>query len=226
LLEHHRLPEDIVAMDPERLTAVLQKISRGRIGADKTGQLIAAARNCVGIQHGRDAICLEMGQLIDEIHRHDQFIEQLEEQMQKGLKQIPYSGSMLSIKGISVVTVAGLIGEVGDFGQFKTISEITKLAGLDLYEISSGKRQKGRRRISKRGRPLLRKLLFFAAINTIKSGGIMHAKYQQLLKRGMVKIKAVIAIARKLLALIFALVRDNAVYEVNYRRQHEFKRAA
>lgn len=226
LLEHHPLPEDIVAMDPERLTAVLQKVSRGRIGAEKTGQLIAVARNSVGIQHGRDAICLEIGQLIDEIHRHDQFIEQLEEQMQKGLKQIPYSGSMLSIKGISVVTVAGLIGEVGDFGQFKTISEITKLAGLDLYEISSGKRQKGRRRISKRGRPLMRKLLFFAAINTIKAGGIMHDKYQQMLHRDMVKIKAVTAVCRRLLALIFALVRDNSVYVDNYRHQHAFKRAA
>ncbi|MGZ6230854.1 MAG: transposase, partial [Syntrophales bacterium] len=46
---------------------------------------------------------------------------------------------MLSIKGLGTVTVAGLIGEVGDFKKFRTQSEITKLAGLDLYEVSSGK---------------------------------------------------------------------------------------
>lgn len=40
-----------------------------------------------------------------------------------------------------------------------TQSEIMKLAGLDLYEISSGKR-KEERRISKRSRSLLRKILF------------------------------------------------------------------
>ena len=39
--------------------------------------------------------------------------------------------------------MAGLIGEVGDFSKFGTQSDIMKLAGLDLYEISSGKR-KGR----------------------------------------------------------------------------------
>ena len=226
LLKHHPLPEDILAVVPQRLTALLKKISRGRINADKAAQLIEAARHSVGLKEGRAAICLEISQLIDEIKMHNHFILQLEEQMHQGLKQIPYSVSMLSIKGISVVTVAGLIGEVGDFRQFKTISEITKLAGLDLYEISSGKHQKGRRRISKRGRPLMRKLLFFAAINTIKTGGIMHDNYHQMLKRGMKKIKALVAISRKLLAIIFALVRDNSLYVENYRREHEIKLAA
>jgi len=54
-----------------------------------------------------------------------------------------FSGRLLSIKGLGIVSVAGLIGEVGDFSKFSTQSEIMKLAGLDLYEISSGKR-KGR----------------------------------------------------------------------------------
>ena len=159
---------------------------------------------------------MEIGLLIEEIDRHHHCIGQLEGQMQETLKEIPYSGSILSIKGLGIVTVAGLIGEVGDFRQFKTISEITKLAGLDLYEISSGKQTNGRRRISKRGRPLMRKLLFFAAINTIKRGGIMHETYHQMLKRGMVKIKALTAVSRKLLGVIFALVRDNSVYVDNY----------
>jgi len=226
LLKHHPLPEDLMAIEPQRLTTLLRKISRGRVNADKTAQLIAAANNSVGLKEGHQAICLEISQLIEEIDVHNNFIAQLEEQMHQGLKQIDYSASMLSIRGISVVTVAGLVGEVGDFRQFKTIAEITKLTGLDLYEISSGNRKNGRRRISKRGRPLMRKLLFFAAINTIKSGGILHDNYQKMLKRGMQKIKAVVAISRKLLAIIFALVRDNSVYVENYCREHEFKLAA
>ncbi len=145
--------------------------------------------------------------------------------MVEQLEQIPYSHSILSVKGIGHVTVAGLIGEVGDFNKFNTISEITKLAGLDLYEISSGQ-FKGQRRISKRGRPMMRKLLFFAAINMVKSNGIMHEKYKQMLDRGMLKMKALIAIARKVLGLIFAIVRDNTTYIVNYTKQNHYKLAA
>ena len=59
--------------------------------------------------------------------------------MEMALGRVSYSSKLLSIKGLGVVSVAGIIGEIGDFKNFKTQSEIMKLAGLDLYEISSGK---------------------------------------------------------------------------------------
>jgi transposase len=106
---------------------------------------------------------------------------------------------------------------VGDFKKFNTISEIMKLAGLDLYEVSSGKHE-GQRRISKRGRSLMRKLLYFEAINAVKTNGIMHEPYQKMLERGTPKIKALIAISRKLLRIAFALARDDAVYVENHSK--------
>jgi len=100
-----------------------------------------------------------------------------------------------------------------------------KFSGLDLFEISSG-RHKGQRRISKRGRPFMRKLLFFAAINTVRKGGIMHEYYQGCLARGMLKMKALTAVSRKLLGVIFALVRDHSVYIENYAVEHGLNKAA
>ena len=145
--------------------------------------------------------------------------------MKHYLKQVPYCQSILSIKGIGEVTAAGLIGEVGDFRKFTTIAEVMKLAGLDLYEISSG-HKKGQKRISKRGRSYLRKILFFAAINMVKDEGILHAHYQQMLDRGMPKIKAVIAMCRKVLRITFAIVRDNTVYVSNHQHGLGSKLAA
>jgi transposase len=225
LLRHYPRPEDVVAANAQLLIQAVRKVSRGRIGAEHVQRLIDAARRSVGISQGTESIVLELQQLIREIQFHDQFIGHLKDQMRHTLEQIPYSDLLLSIRGLGVVTVAGLIGEVGDFRQFETISEVMKMAGLNLYEISSGQR-KGQRRISKRGRSLMRKLLYFAALNTVKAGGIMHGPYQQMVKRGMKKIKALTAISRKLLAVIFALVRDNTVYVESYCQMHEFKRAA
>ncbi len=168
---------------------------------------------------------MEIGHLVSNIQNEDRFIDGLEKEMKHYLEQIPYSHSILSIKGIGDVTAAGLIGEVGDFRKFSTISEITKLAGLDLYEISSG-RKKGQRRISKRGRSYLRKILFFGAINVVKSKGILHAQYQKMLGRGMAKIKALIAICRKLLRITFAIVRDNTMYVSNHEHTCQSKLAA
>jgi transposase len=144
--------------------------------------------------------------------------------MRSHLEQIPYSSCLLSLPGVGLITVAGLIGEVGDFRQYSTVAEITKLAGLDLFEVSSGKHQ-GRRRISKRGRPLMRKLLYFAAINVVKSTGVMHQPYTRMVERGMPKTKALVAISRKLLRVMYALARDQSMYMENFV-SHRYQFAA
>jgi transposase len=215
LIKNYPTPDSIVAMGLETLAVTLRKVSRGKLGQKRAEELFEAAQASVGIKEGRESILLEIDHLISNIDNEDLFIEGLEKQIEHYLTQVPYSQSILSVKGIGNVTVGGLIGEVGDFKKFNTISEVMKLAGLDLYEISSGK-HKGLHRISKRGRPLMRKLLFFASINAVKSKGIMHAYYKQMLDRGMLKMKALIAVSRKLLAIIFALARNNTHYVENY----------
>jgi transposase len=90
-----------------------------------------------------------------------------------------------------------------------------KLAGLDLFEISSGKR-KGQKRISKRGRHLLRKILYNAAVGTIRKNGIMCDYYARLIARGMVRTSALIVVAKKLLRIIHAMLRDGRDYIHNY----------
>jgi transposase len=225
LLRHHPTPQDMVKCGVETLSSVLKRVSRGKLGKGRAQALYEAAVHSVGLQEGRKGILLEIREIVSGLEACNRFIETVEEEMASYLQEIPYSNSLLSVKGIGEVTVAGLIGEVGDFRQFHTLGEVTKLAGFDLFEISSGE-HKGHRHISKRGRPLLRKLLYFAAINTVRKGGVMHACYQRYLERGMPKTKALIAIARKLLRVLFALVRDHSQYVENYSRKEAIKLAA
>jgi len=225
LIKAYPTPESIVALGVDFLATIIKEISRGKLGRQRAEELFNAAQRSVGVNEGKRSILLEIEYLISQISADKKFIANLEKKMEEYLEKIPYSYYLLSIKGIGIVTVAGLTGEVGDFKKFHTISEMMKLAGLDLFEVSSGK-HRGKRRISKRGRSLMRKLLFFAAINVVKSNGIMHKRYQEMLERGMPKMKALVAISRKLLMLIFALARDNTVYVENYSNIHHFKLAA
>jgi len=225
LIKNYPDSENIASIGIENLSDIIRRVSRGKFNKDRAEELYNAAEQSIGITEGKESVILETSHLVSNIESENRHIEILEEQMIEHLERIPYSHSILSIKGIGHVTAAGLIGEVGDFNKFNTISEITKLAGLDLFEISSGQ-FKGQRRISKRGRPMMRKLLFFAAINMVKSTGIMHEKYKQMLDRGMLKMKALIAITRKILGIIFTIVRDNTVYIENYTKQNHYKLAA
>jgi len=226
LLNRYSTPGDFVACgDLDLLCSRVKKISRGRIGRERIEPLYLSACSSVGIQEGRDSLVLEIRQILSWIELVDGFIARLEEAMIPHLRQISYSDSILSIKGVGPVTTAGLIGEVGDFGSFRTIPEMEKLAGLDLFEISSGL-HKGRRKISKRGRPLLRKLLYFGAINVVRRGGILHGWYHRALDRGMPKTKALVAVARKLLRIVFAVVRDHREFTYDYMNQPKLRMTA
>ena len=215
ILTHYTTPETIGAMAKETLGEEMRKKSMGKFGIKNAETLISLAQGTVGIKEGIAGLVLDIKHILIQLETIESFIAEIESEMEGTLSELPYSIKLLSIKGLGVVSVAGIIGEIGDFMKFTTQSEIMKLAGLDLYEISSGKR-KGERRISKRGRSLLRKILYYAAIQTIRKNGIMCEYYANLTSRGMKRMMALVAIARKLLRIIYAIVRDNSEYKADY----------
>ncbi len=216
VLKRYSTPERISTLSKEAFGEEMRKWSRGKFGIQEAESLIGLARETVGIKEGLGGIFMDIRHILMQLEAEVGFISEIEAQMGATLERIPCSVRLLSIKGVGTVSVAGLIGEVGDFSKFSTQSEIMKLAGLDLYEISSGRR-KGQRRISKRGRSLLRKILFYAAIQMIRKNGIMSEYYARLTGRGMERMRALIAVSRKLLRIIHAIVRDNRDYVRQYQ---------
>lgn len=225
LLKHYPTPESIVELGITELSKIMHRISRGKIKAERAQKLYDAAQNSVGIKSGQMNIVKRVDDILEIISTYNKFIEQYEEEISIELAKIPESRYIISIKGIGNITTATILGEMADFKDFNSYEEIEKFAGLNLYEISSGK-HKGQKRISKRGRALIRKALFFAVINMVRKGGIYHEKYQSYLERGMIKMKALIAICRKLLRLIFVLVHNQSEFDQNYFESRRLKKAA
>ena len=220
ILKKYTTPAKIGGAKPEDLGAEMSRQSRGKFGAEHAIALINFAKTTIGIQEGVEGLVMDIQHVLIQLELVDRLIAEIEQEMELTLQRIPYSGKLLSIKGLGIVSVAGLIGEIGDFAKFTTQAEIAKLAGLNLYEISSGKRR-GQHRISKRGRSLIRKILYYAAIQTVRKNGIMHDYYQRLIaySRGMKGMMALVAVARKLLRIIFAIVRDDSEFMLNHDSQ-------
>ncbi|MBN2088623.1 IS110 family transposase [candidate division KSB1 bacterium] len=225
LLARFPTPQLIVALGPEKLTQVMRQKSHGRLSVARSEALYQAAATSVGITTGRRYQKNAIQQLLQQIEAADELLAQYERELGDLLQQVPASEWIMSIKGVGLITTATLIGELADFRDFRSAAEVEKYAGLNLYEISSGRR-KGEKGIAKRGRPLLRKVLFFAALNVVKEGGIYHAKYQRYLDQGKPKLKALVAIMRKLLRLIFSLVQQQKHFDLKYFEQQQLLAAA
>jgi transposase len=226
ILRHYPLPEDLLKFNPDELTEKLKKISRGRVGINRTRELIEKADRSVGVCEDQTSFRETLAYFLDQLELIRYQRKQIELKIDQVLEEIPSSKILLTVKGLSRVSVAAILSEIIDFKNFDTIREVNKYTGFNLFEISSGKYQ-GRRRIAKRGRALLRKALFFATLNMVKKDGIFHEDYQRHIEKGMPRMKALIAISRKLLRMIFAMVRDEETFDINRLKQaQQVKQAA
>jgi len=223
ILEHYTTPGHITTLGLPRLTASIHKVSHGKISSERTKELIGAASKTVGLRAGEESTVFAIRATVASIRQIQNELADIEKKLTIILAKIPYAEHLLSIRGLGPVTLAIVLGEIGDIHRYDKNEELIKLAGLNLYEISSGK-HKGQRRISKRGRPLLRKSLFFATLRMVKSGGIFREDYLRLTqKNNMVKVKAIVALSKKLIRVIFALVRDGVSYQ---KISHDLQLAA
>lgn len=207
-------PRQVKEMGLSRLTALIEKASHNRLGKAKAEKLLQAAKTSIGLQEGLDSQRLDLEQILDVLELLDSQVHRIEQMQQQYLKDIPYARFLLSIKGMGPVSVASLIGEIGDVRAYQRAEELIKLAGLNLYEISSGI-HKGKRKISKRGRRRLRKILYCASIPLLRHNPVFKKAYLALKERGKPTQKAIIALCDKLLRVMFALVKKQQFFVLN-----------
>ena len=112
---------------------------------------------------------------------------------------------------VGMTTAAMIYVEAGDPARYKAPAMFVKALGLNLREKSSGKHQ-GQLKLTKRGPPLARKYLYLAALRLIQSDDHFKAWYARKLERegGKPKLKAVIALMRKLAKALWHVARGQA----------------
>lgn len=101
---------------------------------------------------------------------------------------------------VGSVTAAVVVGELGPLTDYPHRGGLLKAAGLNLKEVSSGRRQ-GQLALSKRGSGRLRQYLYLAVLRWIQKDRWARAWFEQKVQRqgGLGKRKALVALMRKLL---------------------------
>lgn len=94
--------------------------------------------------------------VLEELDLISSQLETLETEMAEILKKTEISGYLLSITGMGVVSLATCLVELGAPLRFEDARQMSRLAGYNLIEDSSGKNKSGTY-ISKRGRKNPRK---------------------------------------------------------------------
>lgn len=96
-------------------------------------------------------------------------------------------------------------------GYFCNSDAFIAFLGMDVRVRDSG-RCRGRRQLTKQGDPEVRRLLYNAAMAASRSA-TWKPFYQRHLDRGLTRIQALVALARKLARIVFALIRQGTSYQ-------------
>ncbi len=121
-----------------------------------------------------------------------------------------------SIKAIEKRATAMLIIYTQGFRYTENHRQLIIFAGLSPREYSSGNSINGRPKICRKGGKPIRDVLYMCAMSAIKTNTSCKALYERLKNKGKSGKLALIAVCNKLLKQVFAVVKNNTLYQPNY----------
>jgi len=124
--------------------------------------------------------------------------------------------SINSIKGLGKRATALLIIFTQGFKHTKNHRQLISFAGLSPTEYSSGSSIKGNNRIYKKGGKAIRDVLYMCAMNAKQTNLACKQLFDRLKANGKTGKQALIAVMNKLLKQVFAVVKNNSLYQPNY----------
>lgn len=116
-----------------------------------------------------------------------------------------------SVPGVGPVIARSLLAEMPELGTLSR-RQVASLAGLAPWTRQSGK-WRGKS-FTGGGRSSVRTSLFMAAMVAARCNPVLKAFYQRLIAAGKAKLVALIAVARKLLTILNALIRDKSPWQI------------
>lgn len=219
ILEMCPFPEDVLTLDISTIEEMIGRSSRRRVtAAQKAQALYRAAKESIGLKQISSADRYRVKMCLEEVKRTEGLLKAIEKEMKKLLRQVPYAQYLLSIPGIGSISTAIVLGELGNPAYFQNARQIVKYAGYDPQEKDSGQRI-GRKRISKKGRWLLRKCRYFMSMRVVVQSEYFKEYYQRKLQNKnrfgqlLKKKEALCAVTIKLIKVIFALMRDRRKFD-------------
>lgn len=127
--------------------------------------------------------------------------------------------NICSIPGVGTLTAAIVLAETNGFELIRNKKQLTSYAGLDVKEKLSGTSIKGKPKISKRGNRHLRKAMHLPSLSSVKYNEAHKDLYIRIVSQSGIKMKALVAVQRKLLELIYVVYKNKTTYQCNYEQE-------
>ena len=215
LLAAYPTAASVAAADDDALIELVRRASRGLLGSGRVAALIEAARTSVAVRRLEPALAGKVRALARQVAGLNREIAELDAAIAAELAKLGHRPADFPTGG--VVGVATILAEAGDVRRFPSAKQFLAHFGWCPADTQSGKYKNTHPRLSKAGNRYVRRMIWLLAVGAVSHPGPYRDYFDRRTVAGKNKMDTLVAIGRKLLTTIYAILKSGRPYDPAYR---------
>ena len=208
LLTHYQTPAHLRRAGHKRIAAYLR--SRGVKGSNKVAHKALAAAQAQSVSlPAQDVASRIVAELAKDVLS---LKESIDEELEKRFFARPEARTLTSLPGMGPILGAEFLVAVGDICAFESAGRLAAYAGLVPAARDSGKRV-GKHRRMRGGNKILKRVFYQSAFASLRGCAESRAYYDRKRAEGKRHTQALIALARRRVNVVWAMLRDGTTFE-------------
>lgn len=208
-------------IQPQKQFKDLKQLTRER------DQLIAERTIAKNQLHAELAQAFPHERTIARLHQRLELFNSQDKEIKADIAEIIKQDSELlrkvdqicSIPGVGKLTAVIVLAETNGFELIRNKKQLVSYSGLDVKLKESGTSVRSKPRISKKGNRHLRKAMYMPSLTAIRNSEHARVLFTRLVSKHGIRMKAAVAVQRKMLELIYTLWKTDTVYDPDYQHR-------
>ena len=187
-------------------------------------QLIKTRTELANRKHAQDSSILTDAEttkrtkkLIIQISKQVKEIEsQIKEIVRKDKELHEKMKKLQTIDGVSFTNAITVVAETDGFHLIRNARQLVCYAGLDVVSKDSGTSVHTKGKISRKGNKHIRSAMYFPSLTNVRDKKSHKVFFDRVFQKHFIKMKAYVAVQRKLLILMYTLWKNDTVFDPSY----------
>ncbi|MEB8571490.1 IS110 family transposase [Bacillus cereus] len=212
-------PSCLEGVSIKKLTAFLLDVSNNTCSVKKASDILKLVKeDGQTMKEYQEMRNFLVRSIVREIEFKKKEMKYIERELKQLVNLLDYQ--LETMPGIELVTASALIAEIGDVRRFPNANKLARFAGIAPVYFGSG--GKGKTHKSKQGNRALHALFYNLAVQQVQvakgskkpRNPVFHAYYQKKLKEGKTKGQALVCIMRRLVNIVYGMMKYKTAYEL------------
>jgi len=213
LVRHYQSPRAIRRVGLSRLARFLK--NRGVKGAEDIARKALTAAKAQSVTLPAEGVAARIvAELAREVLALKENIETLDKELEQRFFARPEAQILASLPGMGPILGSEFLVSVGDLCTFQSADQLAAYAGLLVPAAQDSGKRTGNHRRMRGGNKILKRVFYQSAFASLRSSPHSRAFYDRKRREGKKHTQALIALARRRVNVLWAMLRDETTFEV------------